>query len=244
MSDPWKRKVVIGECTLYEGDCMDIMPVLGKVDCVVTDPPYGLGIDGQRESIRGKKSDRKGYAFKGWDAKTPDKRVFDLMFDISSEQIIWGGNYFQDRISKVGRGWLVWDKGQHGLTMSDGELAYYSVDMPMRVFVKNRSVLKKDGPQHPTQKPVALMQWCLGFLPDAGTILDCFMGSGTTLVACAKLGRKGIGIELDPDYFDIAVKRIQDAYNEPDMFLEAKAPEATQDALFEAEKSNRPAKVM
>ena len=72
---------------------------------------------------------------------------------------------------------------------------------------------------HPTQKPIALMEWCLGFLPDAETILDPFMGSGTTLVACAKLGRKGIGIELDPEYFDIAVERVQKAYDQPDLFV-------------------------
>ena len=81
---------------------------------------------------------------------------------------------------------------------------------------------------HPTQKPLALMQWCLGFLPDAKTILDPFMGSGTTLVACAKLGRRGIGIELDPHYFDIACRRVEEAYRQPDMFIQPPAPKPEQ----------------
>jgi DNA modification methylase len=83
---------------------------------------------------------------------------------------------------------------------------------------------------HPTQKPVALMQWCLGFLPDARTILDPFMGSGTTGVACVKLGRRFIGIEIDESYFEIACKRIRDAYAQPDMFIEP-APKPVQTAL-------------
>lgn len=84
---------------------------------------------------------------------------------------------------------------------------------------------------HPTQKPVALMEWCLGFLPDAKTILDPFMGSGTTLVACAKLGRAGIGIELDPDYFDIACRRVEQAYRQPDLFIPAPAPKPVQEGM-------------
>ena len=84
------------------------------------------------------------------------------------------------------------------------------------------------GKQHPTQKPVALMQWCLGFLPDAKTILDPFMGSGTTGVACVKLGRKFTGIELDSDYFDIACKRIEEAYRQPDMFIAPPEPNPEQ----------------
>lgn len=226
------REERIGDCRLIQGDCLEVMPLLGKVDAVVTDPPYGIGIDGQKESRKGRKSDRKGYEFKGWDQCTPAKEIFDEIFNVSSSQIIWGGNYFQDKIQRVGRGWLVWDKGQHGLTMSDGELAYCSLDMPMRLFEKNRAAIKTDGPVHPTQKPVALMEWCLGFLPDAQTILDPFMGSGTTLVACAKLGRAGIGIELDPEYFQIACERVQKAYDQPDLFVAPPAPQPKQEDLF------------
>jgi len=215
------REVTIGNCRLIQGDCLAVMPLLGKVDAVLTDPPYGIGIDGQKDTKKRsfKNSERKGYEFKGWDVSPPNSEVFDCIFRISQEQIIWGGNYFQDKITKVGRGWLVWDKGQRGLTMSDGELAYSSVSCPMRVFTKNRGAIIIDGAQHPTQKPVGVMEWCLGFLPDAQTILDPFAGSGTTGVACVNLGRKFIGIEKDPDYFEIMCRRIDDAHRQADLFV-------------------------
>ena len=99
-------------------------------------------------------------------------------------------------------------------------MAWCSFDANARIFSRD-PLARGDyrGKQHPTQKPVALMEWCLGFLPNAETILDPFMGSGTTLVACAKMGRKGIGIELDPDYFEIACKRVEEAYRQPDLFV-------------------------
>lgn len=225
--DAVKRKVVIGDCTLYQGDCLEIMPLLGKVDAVVTDPPYGIGIDGQVRRINGKKSDRKGYEFKGWDSERPDAAL-RFIASLDCLKIIWGGNYFAD-LFQPGEKWLSWDKGQR-LSQSDCELAYTSLAGALRVFTLNRVSLLQDGAVHPTQKPVALMKWCLGFLPDAKTILDPFMGSGTTLVACANMGRKGIGIELDPDYFEIACRRVEEAYKQPDMFIERPRP-AEQEAM-------------
>lgn len=207
----------IGDCTLYLGDSMDILPTLGKVDAVVTDPPYGIGIDGQTQRIAGKKSDRKGYEFKGWDSERPE-RAIKLIAAFDCDKIIWGGNYFADLLP-AGNKWLVWDKGQR-IQQSDCELAYTNMAGALRVFTLNRVALMLDGAEHPTQKPVALMRWRLSFLPDAKTILDPFMGSGTTGVACVKMGRKFIGIELDEDYFDIACKRIEVAYRQPDLFIE------------------------
>ena len=216
-----KKEVIIGDCRLLLGDCLSIMPTLGKVDAVVTDPPYGIGRDGQTKTTGGH-GGRKEYEHKGWDRQRPDERIFSRMILQSSSQIIWGGNYFADMLPAKGR-WLVWDKGQR-INQSDCELAYTSQDGALRIFDLNRVALMQDGAQHPTQKPVALMKWCLGFLPDAQTILDPFMGSGTTGVACVKLGRKFIGIELDPDYFEIACRRIRDAYAQPDMFVDAPKP--------------------
>jgi DNA modification methylase len=110
--------------------------------------------------------------------------------------------------------------------MADCELAWCSEDANARVFDGLRSYGEKS---HPTEKPIALMQWCINHLPaDTQTILDPFMGSGTTLVACAKMGRKGIGIELDPDYFNIACKRVEDAYRQPDLFIEKEKPLVTE----------------
>lgn len=217
------RVETIGDATLYLGDCMEVMPGLGRVDAVVTDPPYGIGYSGQKESI--KKNGKPGkwrihHEEKGWDEKSPDQTVFDAMLQISDHQIIWGGNYFADKLP-VSRGWLVWFKAQTGLSMSDAELAWTSVDQVLRLLNLHRGSMWRDGPEHPTQKPVALMAWCLTHVPDANTILDPFMGSGTTGVACAKAGRKFIGIERELSYFDIACRRIELAYSQPDMFVAA-----------------------
>ena len=233
MSEPWRRKEVIGSCELYLGDCLEILPTLGKVDAVVTDPPYGIGRDGQKKTTGGN-GGRKAYEFKGWDASRPPADVFQAMLDMSTDQIIWGGNYFADYLPAAGK-WLVWDKGQR-INQSDGELAYTSRDGALRIFTQNRVALLVEGAQHPTQKPIEVMVWSLQQLPDAKTILDPFMGSGTTGVACVKLGRKFIGIEIDEGYFDIACERIRKAYAQPDMFLEqSKAPPAIQQPLFPEE---------
>ena len=178
---------------------------------ILTDPPYGIGRDGKKRCTR-----HAGYEAKGWDTFRPEAAL-RMIAGADCPRIIWGGNYFADIFPK-GDKWLVWDKNQR-IDQSDCELAWTSLAGALRVFNLGRHVLNMDGAVHPTQKPVALMEWCLGFLPDAKTNLDPFMGSGTTLVACAKLGRKGIGIELDPDYFEIACKRVRDAYAQPDLFI-------------------------
>jgi len=218
MSEPWKRHERIGDCDLYLGDCMKVMPALGKVDAVVTDPPYGIdyGRRGRFTASHGWGKWRENVA---WDTERPSQEAFCAMLAASQDQIIWGGNYFADLLPPTMR-WLAWDKGQRDFSLADMELAWTSQQKAVRVFTYGRSKAVRDGKQHPTQKPVALMEWCLGFLPDAETILDPFMGSGTTLVACAKLGRKGIGIELDPEYFDIACRRVEEAYRQPDLFIE------------------------
>jgi len=205
------REEHIGDCRLILGDCLEVMPTLGKVDAILTDPPYGIGYDGQKGGKRGKSHSRK-YEFKGWDSSAPDVSAFARY-----PAIIWGGNYFGLPASDR---WLSWDKMQ-SFSGAEFELAWTNLGGPHRVFRMSRiEAYGNIDKQHPTQKPVALMEWCLGFLPDAETILDPFMGSGTTLVACAKLGRKGIGIEIDPDYFEIACRRVEEAYRQPDLFIE------------------------
>jgi DNA modification methylase len=218
----------IGDCTLYLGDCLDILPTLGPVDAVVTDPPYGIGKDGQKAS-NGGHGGRKAYDFLGWDEARPTRQVFELMLAASSEQVIWGGNYFADYLPPTGK-WLVWDKGQR-IAQSDGELAYTSQQGALRIFEQNRVALLLEGAEHPTQKPIEIMVWSVQQLPKAQTILDPFMGSGTTGVACAKLGRKFIGIEISEQYFDIACRRIEQAYAQPDLFVSAPAEKPQQISL-------------
>ena len=211
--------VTIGDATLYHGDCLEILPTLDKVDAVVTDPPYGIGIDGQKENIcRNPKHSRKYHEALGWDEFRPHPKSFIQMFSLSKDQVIWGGNYFVDRLPYCKKGWLYWDKGQNGLTMSDGELAYTSLDKPLRAIKINRSQLRTDGAVHPTQKPVRLMEWSIDQLNSPQSILDPFMGSGTTGVACANLQRKFIGIELERKYFDISCERIEAAYAQGRLF--------------------------
>lgn len=207
----------IGRATLYLGDCRDILPTLPKVDAVVTDPPYGIGEDG------GRFRDRKGGGHRvleklGWDKETPDADTFAMVLAAANDNIIWGGNYFTDKLP-VSRGWLYWDKMMGG-DFSDGELAWTSLDRTLKSF---RLCNKMGGKEHPTQKPDALMKWCLEFVPNAQTILDPFMGSGTTGVAAVQMGRDFIGIEREPKYFDIACKRIDDAQRQKDLFVDGEA---------------------
>ena len=200
------REERIGGQTLILGDCLEVMPLLGRFDAVVTDPPYGINI--AADTVRHK------HQKKSWDAKPVGQEHLDAMFAASAEQLIWGGNYFTLPPS---RGFLIWDKKQpENFSLAMCEFAWWSRDHNAKIYA--RSVIGYEK-AHPTQKPVDLMQWCLGFMPHAATILDPFMGSGTTLVACQKLGRLGTGIEIDPDYFEIACRRVEEATRQPDLFV-------------------------
>lgn len=223
------KDVMIGGQRLILGDCREVLPVVGTFDACLTDPPYGIGRDGQVKTTGGN-GGRKAYDFKGWDGDRPAPEVFKHILHFSGEQIIWGGNYFADLLPPSMR-WLVWDKGQR-INQSDGELAWTSQQKALRITERNRVALMTDGAVHPTQKPVALMEWCLGFLPNAETILDPFMGSGTTLVACQRMGRKGTGIELDEEYWRIACERVHKAWLEPDLFIADPKPPAPQQESF------------
>jgi len=210
-------KVEIGDATLYLGDCMDILPTLDKVDAVITDPPYGINKDGQVRTTGGN-GGRKAYEFLGWDGQRPSEKVFAAILSKADKHCMWGGNYFADLLPPTMR-WLVWDKGQR-INQSDGELAWTSLQSALRICTMNRVELMKDGAQHPTQKPVRLMTWTIEQMGACKTILDPFMGSGTTGVAAIQMGRKFIGIEHEPKYFDIACKRIEQASKQVDMFIE------------------------
>ena len=229
----------IGGQRLILGDCLEVMPLLGRFDAVVTDPPYGINMDrgarggGYDGFGNGVKRKPKEYAG-GWDSQRPDPRIFTAFLEAAEKHIIWGGNYFTDLVPVSGK-WLFWDKCQTMPSFSDGEMAWTTLPGDsVKQFTYNGSGLhaKEKARFHPTQKPVALMEWCLGFLPAAQTILDPFMGSGTTLVACQRLGRQGTGIELDPEYFDIACRRVDEATRQPDMFVQTPAPTPEQTSLL------------
>lgn len=211
------KKEVIGDATLFCGDSRVVLPTLGRFSACVTDPPYGIGKDGQKRTTGGH-GGRKAYDFKGWDGERPEW-IADILA-CADQHIIWGGNYFADLLPARGK-WLVWDKGQR-INQSDGELAWTSADGALRIFEQNRCALMTDGAEHPTQKPVQLMQWCIQQLTDVQSVCDPFMGSGTTGVAALRLGARFFGIERDPDYFDIACKRMHEAWRQPRLFDEPK----------------------
>jgi DNA modification methylase len=208
------REEIIGDCRLILADCRDVLPTLGRVDAVVTDPPYGMA-----EKLSGSGSGRwkKLYDEKGgfsWDKEAP-QIVLELPA-MANTAIIWGGNFFQLPPS---RSWLVWNKIIRNFSTSVCELAWTNLDSPIDAFDYSHGQLATEGKQHPTQKPLPLMIWCIKQCkPAAQTILDPFMGSGTTGVACVNLGRKFIGIEREERYFDIACKRISEAYKQPRLF--------------------------
>jgi len=191
--------------TIYHGDCREILPMLPKFDLLLTDPPYGISVS---HSMGRRKGDLpSSYQKAEWDKSPPTKDCFDQMFSVSNQQIVWGANHFVDLIGKRASCWLVWDKlFSEDVSFASCELAWTSHKGVVKKFSKSS---QRQHGLHPTQKPLALMQWCLGFYPDAKTILDPFMGSGTTLVAAKREGRKAVGIELEEKYCEAAVKRLQ-----------------------------------
>ena len=227
----YKRKEIIGDCTLILGDCLQVMPTLGEVDAVVTDPPYGINENSKKVASRGKIAKAIDYGDFDWDTQTHPAAI-DFCLRNSKHQIIFGGNYYDLPPTSC---WLVWDKQNGSNDFADCELAWTNLKKAVRLIQwRWNGMIRKgdDVREHPTQKPQGVMEWCLTHIPDAQTILDPFMGSGTTGVACAKLGRKFIGIELEEKYFDIACKRIEEAYKQPDLFVAPPKEAATQEELL------------
>lgn len=226
----------IGEATLYLGDCREILPTLPKADAVVTDPPYGIN------AARNRKSQKHGwrdYGAPGWDKERPPAELIATILKAARHAVIWGGNYFTDTLPPSSK-WLSWDKGQTDFSLADFELAWCSFDGAARRIMLPRSIALQDGKEHPTQKPVEVMRWCISHIPGpAKTILDPFMGSGTTGVAAVKLGRRFVGIEVEPIYFDIACRRIADAMKQPDMFV-ASSTDRPQEQIEWAEMWSKP----
>ena len=191
-------------------------------NAVITDPPYGIGIDGQKESkSKNPKHNRKAHDFRGWDSERPDEGIFNYIAGLQCPAVIWGGNYFADLLPAT-RGWIYWSKGQDGLSMSDGELAWTTESKPLRCVTVNRAALQ--GSVHPTQKPLQVIEFSLDYITAGPVVLDLFGGSGSTLIACEKTGRQARLMELDPAYCDVIVKRWEDFTGKKAILEEA--PEA------------------
>ena len=192
----------------YNGDCLDFMRLLPDkcIDLVLTDPPYGINMDGGNVGYKGFNDFEK----KDWDKSAPEQDIFDEMFRVSKHQIIFGGNYFNLPPSRC---WLIWDKGAgfKNRTFAEAELAWTSMDENVRIF-KHDPLARGDyrGKQHPTQKPLKLFKWCLEkHAPKNAIVFDPFLGSFTTAVACHSHGLNWIGAEKDPDYFKAGMERYE-----------------------------------
>jgi DNA modification methylase len=224
------KPVIIGNATLYLGDCRDILPTLGKVDAVVTDPPYGIGesagkaktrTSGLTSKVKSAQLYRKDYGDDDWDDKPIDAELMAAVRPAERWNIIFGGNYYEVPATSC---WLVWDKLNGATDFADCELAWTNLPKAVRriQFLWN-GCMRAQGEtrgDHPTQKPIGVMKWAIGHLPEPNhTILDPFMGSGTTGVAAVQMGKQFIGIEREAKYFDIACKRIEDAQKQGDLFI-------------------------
>jgi DNA modification methylase len=232
-----KSRVVIGDCTLYCEEAEFIIPTLAKVDALVTDPPYGIGADQAMHKASGTQygvamAPKRIYADTNWDSELVPDEIMDAIRAKAKWQVIFGGNYYALPPASC---WLVWDKQTNG-EFADCELAWTNLQKVVKRlrFMWNGMLRAHGEPRgdHPTQKPIGVMKWCIEHLPaDVETILDPFMGSGTTGVAAVKMGKKFIGIERERKYFDIACRRIEEAYRQGDMFVSAPTQKPEQMSL-------------
>lgn len=224
---------------LHLGDCRDVLPTLGRFDLCLTDPPYGIGAD---KNLRANKkhgaaaAPSKDYGVGHWDSSPPDADLIAQIVSKAEFSILWGGNYFGMPPSPC---WLVWDKENGTNGYADCELAWTNIPQAVRRIkwrwagMLQQDMRNKEDRVHPTQKALEVMRWSIEQSPKSESILDVFMGSGTTGVAAVKMGRKFTGIEIDPGYFDIACKRIEQALRQPDFFVEQPAPKAEQLSILD-----------
>jgi site-specific DNA-methyltransferase (adenine-specific) len=216
----------LGEHRLVVGDCTDaavVARVMGgeRADLGIHDPPYGINRSGQKETFtKNPKHKRKEHADLGWDSERPSKEQFARIIGMSDVSVIWGGNYFSDLLPPR-MGWLYWDKGQNGLSMSDGELAWTSENKALRAITVNRAALIESV--HPTQKPLSVIEWCINMYAGR-VVIDIYSGSGTTLIACEQLGRRCRAVEISPGYVAVALQRWADMTGQTPELVEEKAP--------------------
>jgi DNA modification methylase len=213
----------IGEHRLLCGDStdtnnLDLLLQNKKPELLLTDPPYGIDYGGM---LKGKgdgkggadKNGWKSYDAPDWDKSRPEQSVFNYLLQITNNQIIWGGNYFAD-ILPPSMGWLIWDKGQRGFSLADGEMAWTSFNNALRIKEYARAKANKEERNHPTQKPIEILSWCFEYADrhskeEIKLVLDTYLGSGSTMVASHQLKRKCYGMELDPKYCQVIIDRMR-----------------------------------
>lgn len=224
--------VTIGSCTLYHGDLLDVLPTLPRAACVIVDPPYGIGESSKKNATRGKPfgsrvdgKNTKGtyvpptdYGEYSWDDEPLDPARLQAILTAADKVILWGGNFYDlPRASK----WLIWDKQNSG-DFADCEMAWTNLPGAVRMFRHMWNGMLRASEKgkrfHPTQKPVALMRWCLEQAGNPPSVVDPCMGSAPAGVACAEKNVTYYGIEKDRRYFDTACQRVEDAYRQERLF--------------------------
>jgi len=229
--------IEIGQHRLLCGDSTDSDQVAKlmngqKAELLLTDPPYGIDYGGM---LKGKgdgkggadKNGWKSYDSPDWDKSKPEKGVLQYLCQITENQIIWGGNYFTDDLPPT-MGWLIWDKGQRGFSLADGEMAWTSFNNALRIKEYSRALANKEEKNHPTQKPIEIINWCFQYADrhsknKINIVLDAYLGSGSTMVAAHQLKRKCYGIELDPKYCQVIIDRMLKLDPELDVRINGKA---------------------
>ena len=221
---------------IYNQDCMEAMKDMSdnQFDLAIVDPPYGIGADiaqnkaaERRKKAKGKNKSGRGwkeYRLTNWDKDIPTSKYFKQLFRISKNQIVWGGNYMTEYL-KPSMGWILWDKGQRNFSLADGELAWTSFNKALRIFTMPRVAALQDANNnggeriHPTQKPVKLYEWLLmKYAKEGDKILDTHLGSGSIAIACHNLGFDLTGYEIDKEYYEAAIKRIEQHKSQIRMF--------------------------
>ena len=226
MSDPWLERREIGNAVLYLGNCIEISPTLPLVDAVITDPPYGIAFSHHGQNVRGIGGGKYKTAFANVEVIGDDQPFDPAPWLAYPKVVLWGANHFASRLPDADK-WLVWDKREADSTLSfaDCEMAWTNLPGQARMFRHYWNGMLKasergDARVHPTQKPIALMRWCLGQagLPAGSCALDPYMGSGPTGIATCQAGMRFIGIEIEPRYYEIACERIENAQRQQRMF--------------------------
>ena len=214
---------VTDKITITNEDNMELMKRYPDkyFELAIVDPPYGIERGGQNETFtKNPKHKRKAHKQKYWDNSIPNKEYFEELFRVSKNQIIWGANYFVEHLNNSSMGWIFWFKGQDGLSMSDGELAYSSFQKATRQININRVLIaQKGGSIHPTQKPEKLYRWLLeNYAKEGDKILDTHLGSGSIAIACHDYDFELTACELDKEYYDKAIERIKNHTSQQKLF--------------------------
>ena len=212
--------VIIGKATLYNMDCMEFLAKQPDkaFELAIVDPPYGIGAGGESFKNGSSKSEKPYFKEICWDKNRPAKEYFSELIRVSTNQIIWGGNYFSDLLQPF-RCFISWDKTIHGNSYADCELAWTSFDKVARYYRENIAQTNSEGRIHPTQKSIKLYEWLLtNYAKPGDRILDTHLGSGSHAIACNNLGFELTACELDADYYNASIERIKQHASQLRMF--------------------------